>query len=128
QIKGCRKITALGNAERSAHTLGWIPGTGSADRTEGRAARPARSRSARKANSMHRALGLARVLELDAALARAAAPLVAALARGGHEAREERGRRVGAALELGVELTADEVRVVRELDHLHEALVRAQPA
>src|SRR5690606_14276827 len=45
-----RNHGARGTPSR-AFTVGWTPGTGSADRPEGRAARPARSRSARKANT-----------------------------------------------------------------------------
>jgi hypothetical protein len=50
--------------------------------------------------------------------------------RGGRadEAGEQRVRPVGARLEFGVELAADEPRVVRELDHLDERPVGRQPA
>src|SRR5437016_14255623 len=45
------------------------------------------------------------------------------LARGAHEPREQRVWPRGTGLELGVELAADEPRVVGQLDHLHEPAV-----
>src|SRR5262245_17440352 len=46
-----------------------------------------------------------------------------ALERGFDETREERVRGGGAALEFGVELAADEVRMIGQLDHLDQVLV-----
>src|SRR3954453_3728651 len=50
--------------------------------------------------------------------------LAGALERGGHEIAEERLRAKRPRLELRVELRGDEERVVRQLDDLHEPLVR----
>ena len=43
---------------------------------------------------------------------------------GSHEARKQRVRLVGLALELRVELAPDEVWVAGQLDHLDETVVR----
>jgi hypothetical protein len=45
------------------------------------------------------------------------------LEAGAHETGKERMRGRRPALELGVELTADEERVVTQLDHFDQALV-----
>ena len=50
------------------------------------------------------------------------------LVGGAHELDEQRVRRVRPALELGVELAADEVRVLGQLDHLDEPLVGRRAA
>src|SRR6185503_5757122 len=49
------------------------------------------------------------------------------LQRGAHEPREQGMRAHRPRLELGVELAADEPRVIGQLDHLHERAVRRQP-
>jgi hypothetical protein len=45
-----------------------------------------------------------------------------------HEAREERVRQVRLALELGMELTPDEMRMPGQLYHLDQALIRRDAA
>ena len=46
----------------------------------------------------------------------------------GHEFPEKRVRMHGAGFELGVELAAEEPRMVRQFDHFHEFAVRGQAA